>query len=432
MQVSVEKTSELNRKMTVSIPEEVVQEKMEARFKSLAKDIKLDGFRPGKVPVNVIKKQFGSRVRGEVAGDLIQNTYFEALQEQALMPAGQPHIHPSDKQEGLEYVAEFEVYPQISLEGMSELVISRATSSVDDTDVEAMIDKLREQKKVWNTVERAAAINDQVTINFSGMCEGENFTDGTVEDFKVEMGAKKMIAGFEDAIVGLSAGDKKSFEVIFPDDYGNQKIAGKPATFDVTLISVEESVLPEVDEEFIKAYGVENGELESFHKDVKANMEREMAMGLNSWLKKSVMDAIFDNIKITIPGALVDQEVEEMIKPYAERAKQQNMSLDQMDISRATFEEQAQRRVSLGLILGEVIKQQELKADDGKVRATVEKMARSYEQPEDVVNWYYSDASRLQEIQQMVLEDAVVEWVVSQAKVTDQTVKFDEVMSANK
>ncbi len=431
MQVSVEKTSELNRKMTVSIPEDVVQEKMEARFKSLAREIKLDGFRPGKVPVSVVKKQFGDRVRGEIAGDLIQNTYFDALQEQKIVPAGQPHIHPSEQTEGLEYIAEFEVYPEISLDGIDALEVTRTNASVESDDLEQMITKLREQKKVWNQVERAIVDKDQVTINFAGESEGENFTDGTVNDFQVEIGAKKMIAGFEGELVGLSAGDKKTFEVTFPEDYTNNKLAGKPATFDIEVTKVEEPALPDIDEEFIKAYGVESGEMESFRSDVKSNMERELELGLKSWLKKSVMDAIFANMKITVPKSLVDQEVEEMIKPYAERAKQQNISLEAMDISRDTFEEQATRRVTLGLVLGEIIKQNEIKADPEKVRVVVENMASSYEQPEDVINWYYADASRLQEVQQMVLEDEVVDWVVGQAKMTDKTVKFEEVMSAN-
>ncbi len=428
MQVSVEKTSELVRKMTVSVPEEVVQEKMETRFKSLAREIKLDGFRPGKVPLSVVKKQFGDRVRGEVSGDLIQSTYFEALQEKELVPAGQPHIHPTDNKEGLEYIAEFEVYPEISLQGMEQLEIIRSTATVVEDDLENMINKLREQKKDWRSVERASQEGDRVTIHFSGDCEGENFTNGKTENFQVEIGKKQMIPGFEDELVGLEAGLSKNFDVTFPEQYGNEKLAGKSAQFEVEIVKVEESVLPEVDVDFIKGYGIGNGEMDAFRADIKVNMERELAQALKDRLKKSVMDAIYENIKISTPNALVDQEIKEMMKPYAENAKKQNMKLEDLDLPRDIFEEQAKRRVTLGLILGEIIKEKEIKVDADKVRSAIETMANSYDQPEDVINWYYADEKRLQEVQQMVLEDQTVEWIVGQAKITDETVSFDEVM----
>lgn len=428
MQVSVEKTSELKRKMTVSVPEEVLQEKMEARFKSMAREIKLDGFRPGKVPVKVVKKQFGDRVRGEISGDLIQSTYFDALKEQALVPAGHPHIHPGDNKEGLEYVAEFEVYPEISLQGIDQLKISRPVTTVEETDLENMIIKLREQKKDWNLAERAAQESDRVTMHFSGECEGENFTDGKVEDYQVEIGANQMIPGFEDELVGLEAGSNKTFDITFPEKYGNEKLAGKTAQFEVELVKVEEPVVPEVDADFITSYGIENGDMDAFRADVKGNMERELEQALKGRLKSSVMDAIYESIKITAPNALIDLEIKEMMKPYAENAKNQNMKLEDMNLPKEIFEEQAQRRVTLGLILGEIIRKNEIKADPDKVRSTIENMAKSYDQPEDVINWYYADESRLQEVQQMVLEDQTVEWVVSQAKMTDETVSFDEIM----
>ena len=219
MQVSVEKTSELSRKMTVSVPEEVVQEKMAARLKSLAREVKIDGFRPGKVPQHVVKKMYGDRVRGEIAGDLIQSTYFEALQDQDLRPAGYPHIHPSDEAEGFKYTAEFEVYPEISLEGVEQIEVSRPVATVQDADVDDMIEKLRAQKKTWTIVERESQEHDRVTISFSGASEGENFTDGKVENYQVEIGAKQMIPGFEENLIGLKAGDNKTFEVSFPEEY---------------------------------------------------------------------------------------------------------------------------------------------------------------------------------------------------------------------
>lgn len=428
MQVSVEKTSELSRKMTVSIPDAVVQEKMETRFKTLARTVKVDGFRPGKVPASMVKKLYGDRVRSEVTGDLIQSTYFEALQQQDLNPAGHPHIHPSEKTEGFEYVAEFEVYPEIALDGIGNLQIERPNASVEESDVDNMIEKLRQQKKTWNVVERASQEGDKVLIHFSGTCEGENFTDGKVENYQVEIGGKQMIPGFEDELKGLSAGESKTFTVTFPEKYNSEKLAGKPAEFAVELVKVEEPVLPEVDADFIKAYGVEEGDAATFRADVRANMERELAQGLKNKLKTAVMDALFEHVPVSIPNALIDQEIQALMKPYAERAKNMRLKLEDLNLPRDMFEEQAKRRVALGLILGEIIHKNELKVDADKVRAVVEDMAKSYERPEDVVNWYYADKSRLNDVQQMVLEDQAVAWIVGQAKVADVTVGFDQVM----
>jgi trigger factor len=428
MQVSVEKTSELSRTMTVCIPEAVVQKKMADRLKSLAREIKIDGFRPGKVPQEVVKKMYGERVRGEIAGDLIKDTYYDALEGQDLKPAGHPHIQPLDEIDGFKYTAVFEVYPEISLKGIDELEIVRPLSSVSDTDVDGMIEKLRVQKQTWRVVDRPAQNSDNVTINFSGTSEGENFTDGKLEDFKVICGQKKMISGFEDNLLGLTAGAHKTFILNFPEDYGNEKLAGKVAEFEVDVVEVEEPVLAEIDEAFIKAYGIEDGLIASFRADVKNNMQRELDQALRSKLKSSVMDALYGKVKLTVPNALVDVEIESLMKPYIETAKRQKMKLEDLKLPRDSFEDQAKRRVALGLILGEVIQKESIKLDNDKVRSTIEDMAKSYERPEDVVAWYYSDESRLNEVQQMVLEDQVVEWLVGQAKVSDETVNFNDVM----
>jgi trigger factor len=299
MQVSVEKTSELSRTMTVCIPEAVVQKKMAERLKSLAREIKIDGFRPGKVPQEVVKKMYGERVRGEIAGDLIKDTYYDALEGQDLKPAGHPHIQPVDESEGFKYTAIFEVYPEISLKGLDELEIVRPLATVSDSDVDDMIEKLRVQKQTWSVVDRPVQNNDNVTISFSGTSEGENFTDGKVDDFQVVCGQKKMISGFEDNLLGLSAGANKTFTLNFPEDYGNEKLAGKAAEFEVEVVKVEEPVLAEVDEAFIKAYGIEEGSVESFRADVKNNMERELEQALRSKLKGSVMDALYEKIQLT-------------------------------------------------------------------------------------------------------------------------------------
>ncbi|QWF71387.1 trigger factor [Methylomonas paludis] len=428
MQVSVEKTSELNRKMTVSIPHTVFEAKIETRLKTLAKEVKIDGFRPGKAPSHVVKRLYGERVLGEVTGDLIQTTYFEALQQQELVPAGQPHIHPSEVETGFEYIAEFEVYPEIALDGITQLTVTRPLAEVTEADVDNMILKLRQQKKTWQSVERASEAGDQITINFTGVAEGENFTNGKAENFKVEIGASQMIPGFEDQLLGLAAGGVKTFSLAFPENYNNQQLAGKTAEFEVEVLSVEAPILPEVDAEFIKAYGVEEADINSFRADVRNNMERELVQGLKSRLKNSVLDTLYDSVSVTLPNVLVDQELQNVLKPYAERAKQLKLKLEDLQLPVEAFENQARRRVALGLILGEIIRKNEITIDAGKVRSVIEDMAKSYEKPEDVVNWYYADKERLNDVQQMVLEDQAVDWIVGQSNIGEVTLSFSEVM----
>ena len=428
MQVSVEKTSELSRKMTVCVPDAVVQEKMETRFKKLAREVKVDGFRPGKVPVSTIKKLYGDRVKSEVSGDIIQSTYFEALQQQELVPAGYPNIVPAENTEGFEYIAEFEVYPQVSLDAINGLAISRPTATVTEADVNNMIEKLRQQKKTWATVERASQESDRVTIHFSGTSEGENFTDGKVENYVVEIGGKQMIPGFEDELKGLSVGDSKTFNITFPEKYNSEKLAGKLAEFSIEMITVEESLLPEVDADFIKAYGVEEGTADDFRADVRVNMERELAQGLKNKLKTAVMDALFEKVSVTLPNTLVDQEIQVLMKPYAERAEKMKLKVEDLNLPRDMFENQARRRVALGLILGEIIKVNDIKVDAEQVRTVIIDMAKSYEKPEEVVNWYYVDSSRLNDVNQMVIEDQAVAWVMERAQVTDQALGFEDVM----
>jgi len=428
MQVSVEKTSELSRKMTVSVPETTVQEKMAERLKTLAREVKIDGFRPGKVPQHVVSKMYGGKVRDEITGDLIQSTYFEALQSQSLRPAGYPHIEHTDDAAGFVYTAVFEVYPEIVIEGLEQLEVARPIAEVGDVDVDNIIEKLRDQKKEWTVVERAAQEHDQVTVDFSGVCEDTNFTNGKVENFTVEIGAKKMIPGFEDQLLGLEAGANKTFEITFPEEYGNAELAGKVAQFEIDVVKVEEATLPEINADFIQAYGVEDGTEESFRADVKENLGRELKQVLRGKLKNAVMDALYEKIQIAVPNALTDEEVERLMQPYIESAKRQKMKPEDMQLPRDAFEEQAKRRVALGLILGEIIQKNSIEINADKVRETIEELAKSYEHPEDVVTWYYSDEKRLHDVQQMVLEDQVVEWLVAQAKVTDETVSFSDVM----
>ena len=428
MQVSVEMTSELSRKMTVNVPEALVQEKIAQRLKSLAREVKIDGFRPGKVPAQVVKKMYGEQVRGEVSGDLINSTFYKALEDENINPVGRPLIEEIDQADGFKYTAVFEVYPEISLAAVNKLEVVRPIASVADSDVDDMIEKLRAQKQDWLIVDRGAQALDRITVGFTGIADDENFTDGRIEDFKVICGEKKMIPGFEENLIGLKANDNKVFSVTFPEDYSHEKLAGKIAEFNVDVTSVEEPILPAIDQEFIAAYGISNGSLESFRADIKNNMERELEQALRGKLKIAVMDELYEKVQITTPNTLIDTEVENLLKPYIEKAKKQNTNIEELSIPRDAFEEQAKRRVALGLILSEVVQKNSIEIDNGKVLSTIENMAKSYERPEDVVKWYYSDEKRLDDVRQMVLEDQVIEWLITQAKVTDETVKFSDVM----
>jgi len=430
MQVSVEKTSELSRKMTVIIPEDIVQGKINERLKTLAREVKIDGFRPGKVPQNVVKKMYGARVREEITGDLIQTNYFKAVQDNDLRPAGMPQIESVKADEGFQFTATFEVYPEVSLEAVDAAAVTKPVAAVGVSDVAAMIEKLKEQRKVWVASEQDSQDGDKVTIKFSGVCDGENFTDGTVDDFQVEIGSKNMIPGFEEQVTGLAVGATKTFEITFPEEYGNEKLAGKAAEFEIEVLKIESSALPEIDAEFIKAYGIESGDEEEFRADVQTNMQRELDQALKSRLKNAVMDALYATVPVALPVVMIDQEVESLMKPYYENAKKSNMDINDVKPANADFEDQAKRRVALGLILAEIIQKNEIKVDADQVRSVVDEMAASYEDPEQVVSWYYGDKARLAEVEQLVLEDATVEWVLGKVKVTDENVAFSDVMDS--
>ncbi len=427
MQVSVETTSGLNRKITVQIPEEVIQEKVGQKLQSYAKNAKIDGFRPGKVPQRVIKSKFGDSARGEAISEVMQSSFYEAITQEKLKPAGMPQIEPKENEgEGLEYVATFEVYPEISLAALDGLAVSKPASVVSDQDMGELIDRLRDQKKTWSAVDRAAESGDQVTITFEGKQDDESFTEGKVEDFDVEIGSGKMIPGFEDKLVGLKAGDDLQFDIEFPADYGNEKLAGQTTQFEVSASKVMEPTLPELDEEFAKAFGVEDGNLDKFHKDIRKNMERELKAALKNRTKSRVMDALIEGNPIDVPKALVSQEIERMQVPYKEAAEKQGNSAVKMPPE--MFEDEAKKRVSLALLLSEIIQKNELSVDKDKVRSTIEEMAQEYDKPEEVVNWYYADKERLGQIEAVALEDMAVDFILGKASITEEAVPFAEIV----
>jgi trigger factor len=429
MEISVEQTSELGRKMTVTLAEAVVVEKMTPRLQELTRTARVDGFRRGKVPLTIVKKMFGAKVRDEVISDLIQSSYFDALKEKELNPAGYPHIDVTDNTANFSYTADFEVYPVVTLENVDNFVITKQEASVEESDVDAMLVKLQTQRKTWKPVKRAAKKLDRVTINFSGISEGENFTNGTSEGHDVEIGEGQMIPGFEDHLKGVKPGDTKTFTIDFPADYPHEKLAGKPAEFTIEVTEVQGSVLPDIDAEFIKSYGTEDGTIESFRNDIKDNMTRELKAKLAGNVRQSLLSALYDKVTVTLPKSLVDAEIEELLKPYRDMAKKNNIDMNMLNLSREQFEEQAQKRVTLNLVVGEIIHQHNLVADEAQVRARVEEMAQSYDTPAQVIEWYFKDENRLTDVKQAVMDQQVVDWLLAKATVTTENVDFDTVMN---
>ncbi|MGB4499047.1 MAG: trigger factor [Methylococcaceae bacterium] len=430
MEISVEQTSELGRKMTVTLPESAVQDVIAPRFKKIAKEARIDGFRRGKVPASVVQKMYGEQVRYEATQELIQTSYANALKEQNINPASYPQIDLLDVTEGFSYVANFEVYPEVSLDGADQLTVTQQTATVEESDIDDMIAKLREQRKTWEIVERPIEEKDRVTIDFLGNVEGESITNDKVTDYALELGHNQMIPGFEENLIGLKAGDTKHFTLNFPEDYPNEKLVNKSADFEVDVKQVETGVLPEINEEFVKAYGTESATVEGFRNDVKENMTRELGNKLKANLKNATLNALYEKVNLTIPNALIDEEVEELLKPYKEMAKKNKVDLNSLNLPREPFEAEAKKRIALGLIVGEIIHQNELKVDEEKVRTHVENMAQSYENPAQVVEWYYKDENRLKDVRQMTMEEQVTEWLLTKATVTTENVDFQTAMNA--
>ena len=429
MQVTVETTQGLERKLSVQVPAEKYNEAFDARIAQIARTAKISGFRPGKVPLKVVKQQYGGQASQETLSELIQMTLGQAISQEKLNPAGYPQIDSTDLSEAgeLSFTASFEVYPEIELADAAKLSVERVSAAVTDADVDTMLETLRQQRAEWNDVERAAADADQVTIDFVGTIDGEEFAGGKGDNVALTLGSGQMIPGFEDQVVGMQAGDKKTIDVTFPADYNKEDLQNKAAQFAITAHKVAEQTLPEVDADFVKAFGVEDGDVAKLRENLTQHMQRELEQKIKSKSKTAVMDGLIEQNPVEVPAALMTQEVQRL----KEQAFQQfggNAPIKLEDFPDEPFQEDASRRVKLGLLLGEIIKQQELKADADKVKAMIEQMASSYEQPEQVVNYYYENPQMLQSIESVVVEDQAVEWVMSQAKVTESNVSFDELM----
>lgn len=429
MQVSVETTEGLERKLTIAIPGDRVDTAVNARLQEAAQTIRLNGFRQGKVPLEVVKNKFGKGVRQEVVGELMNQTYFEAIAQESLKPAGQPRIEPTSMDEGkdVEFVAVFEVYPEIELPDFAAIKAERLVAEVSDDDIDEMIETLRKQRQTWVPVERAAADGDMVNIDYAGKKEGEEFQGGKAAGQNLVLGSERMIPGFEDGVIGKSAGEDFTLQLKFPDEYHSEELAGAEVEFELTLNTVSEQSLPEVNEDFFKSFGVEEGGMEAFREEVSNNMQREMKTASRNKLKTTLMDALISDLEVAIPAALISNEIHQL-KHQTVQQMGGGQGFDPHSMPDDLFREQAKRRVTLGLILGEVISQQSIQADADKVRDAVEEIAATYESPEEVVKWYYSNEEQLQGIESSVIEDQVFDYIIEQAQVSDKEVSYQDVI----
>ncbi|SDR85924.1 trigger factor [Pseudomonas oryzae] len=425
MQVSVETTSALERRMTVGVPAERIETEVNKRLQQTARRAKIPGFRPGKVPMSVIRQRYEDSARQEALGDLIQATFYEAVVQEKLNPAGAPSVEPKvfEKGQALEYVATFEVFPEFQVAGFESIAVERLQAEVSDADVDNMLEILRKQNTRFEAVEREAQNGDQLNIDFVGKIDGEAFAGGSAKGTLLVLGSGRMIPGFEDGLVGAKAGEERVLNVTFPEDYQNLDLAGKAAEFAVTVNAVAEAKLPELNEEFFALFGVKEGGAEGFRAEVRKNMERELRQAVKSKVKNQVMEGLLASNPVEAPKALIGNEVNRL-RVQAVQQFGGNIKPDQLPAE--LFEEQAKRRVLLGLVVAEVVKQFEIKPDEARVRAMIEEMASAYQEPEQVVAWYYKNPQQLDEVRSVVLEEQVVDTVLQKANVTDKQVSYEE------
>ncbi|MFK3795272.1 MULTISPECIES: trigger factor [unclassified Pseudomonas] len=425
MQVSVENTSALERRMTIGVPAERIETEVNKRLQQTARKAKIPGFRPGKVPMSVIRQRYEDGARQEALGDLIQATFYEAVVEQKLNPAGAPSVEPKSFEKGkdLEYVATFEVFPEFSVAGFESVSVERLSADVADSDLDNMLEILRKQNVRYEAADRAAANEDQLTIDFVGKIDGEAFAGGSATGTQLVLGSGRMIPGFEDGLVGAKAGEERVLSLTFPEDYQNLELAGKAAEFTVTVTSVSAPVLPELNEAFFNQFGIKEATLEGFRTEVRKNMERELRQAIKSKVKNQVMDGLLAANPIEVPKALLENEVNRL-RVQAVQQFGGNIKPDQLPAE--LFEEQAKRRVELGLIVAEVVKQFDLKPDEARVRELIQEMASAYQEPEQVVAWYYKNEQQMNEVRSVVLEEQVVDTVLQKASVTDKAVSYEE------
>jgi trigger factor len=426
MQVSVESGEGLERRMTVGLESEQIESAVDERLREFARSARLPGFRPGKVPVKILRQRYGGQLRQEVFGELVQTSFVEALTKEELRAAGAPRIEPDidESAKRYAYTAVFEVLPRFELGTLEGKVLKRPAAAVTDADLEAMLMRLREQRKTWNPVERPAQAGDQLTVSFTGTLDGGSFEGGSAEDAKLELGSGRMIPGFEDGLIGATANEERQLDLQFPEKYHAEHLRGKSVVFHVRVGEVAEPVLPEVDADLAKAFGVQDGDLERFRSDVRANMERELKERVDARVKSQAMDLLLEANQIDLPEVLVQEEIQALRKQARQTAGGGNFGLpDEL------FREQARRRVALGIVIAEVVKANDIEVDKDRVREVVEDLASTYEQPQEVIDYYYSKKEHLASVESLTLENQVVDWVVENAAVEDEAVTFEELTS---
>ena len=430
MQVSVETTSSIERRMTIGVPADQIEQEVEARVQKTAKTARINGFRPGKVPVKVVKKRYGQGIRQEVIGEVMRNSYVQALSQEQVNPVGYPRFEPKTVEEGkdLEFVAIFEVYPEIELNDLAELKLETPVAEIKEKDIKNMIDTLRRQQGTLKSVKRKSKKKDLLTLDYVGYLDGEAFQGGTGKDQKITLGAGQMIPGFEDGLIGAKAGESVTLELTFPEDYANEELAGKDVKFEVDVKVVEDTVLPEMDEEFFSKYGVDCKTEEDFKAEVVKNMERELENAISSKLKQQIVEGMAEANEVELPASMVEQEINRM----KQEALQQFGGGAQLDVSQLPselFKDQAEQRVKTGLLFAAVVKENELTPDAEAVDAKIQEIAGSYESPDEVIAFYNQPENRSQ-VEAAVVEDAVVELVKSKAKGKKVKMSYEDAVKA--
>jgi trigger factor len=428
MQVSVERIGKLERRMQVQVPADQVTQEITTRLKKLSRTARLNGFRPGKAPLTVIRQQFGPQVHREVIGELMQSSFSEAVSQQQLAPAGNPHIEPQSIGEGqdLTYVATFEVLPEVALQPMESLEIERLTAEVTDSDIDAMIQRLRKQQMKYAAVQRAAAAGDRVTVDFEGSVDGVPFGGGKGEGVPIVIGENRMLPQLEQGLIGVAAGEERQIDVDFPFDYRATELAGKRARFKVDVKVVEEASLPEVDEAFCIAFGVTEGGVEKLREDVAANMRRELDQTLRNRNKAAVMDKIYQANPLEVPNALLESQIRDMQIEAMRRAGAKDVS---QAPPREPLIEPARRRVALGLLFGDIIRREKIVLDPARAAARLDEMVGVYGDAAALKRAYQQNADAMRQVESLALEDQVVDWVLAHAKVQERASTFKELMN---
>ena len=429
MDVSIENTGAIGRRMTVKVPAEKLAGAVTTRLKRLARTAKIAGFRPGKVPMKVIESRFADQALAEAADELISSNYFAAISDQSLEPAGPPAIEPKSltRGEDLEFVANFEIFPEVSKTELTGMSIERQNCEVGDDDIDRTIDTLRSQRTNFTTAEKNAEMGDQVTVDFKGRVDGEIFQGGEANDYAIVLGKGALLKEFEDGLMGASAGDDLTIKLTFPEDYPGTEVAGKDAEFEVKLKEVGVPEMPEVDDEFIKTFGIEDGSVESFRKEIQTSLERERDQRSRAKIRQSVLEALMKDNEFEAPSALVDEEINRSIAAVRQQLQQQGLPHD-APIDRANYLDEAYRRVRLGLAMHGVVKRLEIKPDPDLVRERITEMGSSYSDPDQFLKWYYEDKSRLAQIESVVVEEQAIDALLQEANVSDTTVSFEEFM----